>query len=233
MTSWLQDLLRAHPEIAFFLVLGLGYLIGRITIGGFKIGAVTGTLLAGVIVGQLGVTMSDQVKQCFFLLFLFAIGFRTGPQFFRGLRSDGLAHAALAAIVAIAGLFVAYGVSLLFGYDVGTAAGLVAGGLTESAAIGTAMDAISKLPVTEAERTALANNIPVAFSVTYMLGNRGRRVGPLAAGAEADARRPRRRVPQARARDEGRRIRLAAGTARVRGACICCRPRVVMGWAPH
>ena len=147
MTSWLQDLLRAHPEIAFFLVLGIGYLIGRIAIGGFKIGAVTGTLLAGVIVGQLGVTMSDQVKQCFFLLFLFAIGFRTGPQFFRGLRSDGLGHAALAAIVAIAGLFVAYGISLLFGYDAGTAAGLVAGALTESATIGTAMDAISKLPV--------------------------------------------------------------------------------------
>ena len=170
MTSWLQDLLRAHPEIAFFLVLGIGYLIGRIAIGGFKIGAVTGTLLAGVIVGQLGVTMSDQVKQCFFLLFLFAIGFRTGPQFFRGLRSDGLGHAALAAIVAIAGLFVAYGISLLFGYDAGTAAGLVAGALTESATIGTAMDAISKLPLAEAERNALENNIPVAFSVTYMLG---------------------------------------------------------------
>ena len=170
MTSWLQDLLRAHPEIAFFLVLGIGYLIGRIAIGGFKIGAVTGTLLAGVIVGQLGVTMSDQVKQCFFLLFLFAIGFRTGPQFFRGLRSDGLGHAALAAIVAIAGLFVAYGISLLFDYDAGTAAGLVAGALTESATIGTAMDAISKLPVAEAERNALENNIPVAFSVTYMLG---------------------------------------------------------------
>ena len=170
MTSWLQDLLRAHPEIAFFLVLGIGYLIGRIALGGFKIGAVTGTLLAGVIVGQLGVTMSDQVKQCFFLLFLFAIGFRTGPQFFRGLRSDGLGHAALAAIVAIAGLLVAYGISLLFNYDAGTAAGLVAGALTESATIGTAMDAISKLPIAEAERNALENNIPVAFSVTYMLG---------------------------------------------------------------
>ena len=130
----------------------------------------TGTLLAGVIVGQLGVTMSEEVKQCFFLLFLFAIGFRTGPQFFRGLRSDGLAHAGLAAIVAIAGLFVAYGISLLFNYDVGTAAGLVAGALTESATIGTAMDAIAKLPAGEAERATLANNIPVAFSVTYMLG---------------------------------------------------------------
>ena len=173
------------------------------------------------------------MKQCFFLLFLFAIGFRTGPQFFRGLRSDGLAHAALAAIVAIAGLLVAYGISLLFGYDAGTAAGLVAGGLTESAAIGTAMDAISKLPVTEAERTALANNIPVAFSVTYMLGTAVAAWVLVAARAEADARRPRRRVPQARAGDEGRRIRLAAGTARVRGARICRGPRVSMGWAAH
>lgn len=170
MTTWLQELLRAHPEIAFFLVLGLGYLLGKISIGGFKLGAVTGTLLAGVIVGQLGVLLPNEVKQCFFLLFLFAIGFRTGPQFFRGLRSEGLSHAALAATVAVVGLVVAYVVSRTFGYDAGTAAGLTAGALTESAAIGTAMDTISNLPVTEAERTALTNNIPVAFSVTYMIG---------------------------------------------------------------
>lgn len=165
-----QELLRAHPEIAFFLILGLGYLLGKLTLGGFKLGAVTGTLLAGVLVGQLGVTLPNEVKQCFFLLFLFAIGFRTGPQFFRGLRSDGLAHAGLAAIVATAGLAVAYAASRVLGYDAGTAAGLVAGALTESATIGTAMDAISKLDVTEAERTALANHVPVAFAVTYLLG---------------------------------------------------------------
>jgi putative transport protein len=162
--------LRAHAEIAFFLVLGLGYLIGKLSLGSFKLGAVTGTLLAGVLVGQLGITLPNEVKQCFFLLFLFAIGFRTGPQFFRGLRSDGLAHAGLAAIVATVGLVVTYGVSRLFGYDPGTAAGLLAGSLTESATIGTAMDAISSLKITEAERTALANNIPVAFAVTYLIG---------------------------------------------------------------
>ena len=131
MTTWVQELLRGHPEIAFFLVLGLGYLLGKLALGTFKLGAVIGTLLAGVIVGQLGVTLPDEVKQCLFLLFLFAIGFRTGPQFFRGLRSDGLAHAALAAIVATAGLIVAYGVSRIFGYDPGTAAGLVAGALAD------------------------------------------------------------------------------------------------------
>src|SRR5512133_641964 len=126
-----QSVLQAHPEIAFFLVLGLGYLLGKLSIGSFTLGAVTGTLLAGVLVGQLGILLSNDVKQCFFLLFLFAIGFRTGPQFFRGLKSDGLAHAALAAIVAITGLLVAWLVAVLFGYDAGTAAGLIAGALTE------------------------------------------------------------------------------------------------------
>ena len=165
-----RGILQAHPEIAFFLVLGLGYLLGRVALGSFKLGAVTGTLLAGVLVGQVGITLSNDVKQCFFLLFLFAIGFRTGPQFFRGLKSDGLQHAALAAIVATTGLLVALGVTMLFGYDAGTAAGLVAGSLTESATIGTAMDAISKLDLSGSEQAALNNNIPVAFAVTYLVG---------------------------------------------------------------
>jgi putative transport protein len=168
--TWLQEILQAHPEIAFFLVLGLGYLFGKIALGSFKLGAVTGTLLAGVLVGQLGISLPNEVKQCFFLLFLFAIGFRTGPQFFRGLRSDGLAHAALAAIVATMGLLVGWLVAVSFGYDAGTAAGLIAGSLTESATIGTAMDAIARLDLPEVDQAALNNNIPVAFAVTYLVG---------------------------------------------------------------
>ena len=169
----LRQLLHSHPEIAFFLVLGLGHLLGKIALGSFKLGAVTGTLLAGVVVGQLGVTLPNEVKQCFFLLFLFAIGFRTGPQFFRGLKRDGLQHAALSVVVAVAGLGVAFMVAKVFGYDAGTAAGLIAGSLTESATIGTAMDAISRLDLTDAARSELSNNIPVAFAVTYLVGVTG------------------------------------------------------------
>ena len=173
MIGQFQLLLQSHPEIAFFLVLGLGHLLGKIWIGSFKLGAVTGTLLAGVIVGQLGVTLPNEVKQCFFLLFLFAIGFRTGPQFFRGLKRDGLQHAALAVVVAVAGLGAAWVVAKAFGYDAGTAAGLVAGSLTESATIGTAMAAIASLDLGGAARSELTNNIPVAFAVTYLVGVTG------------------------------------------------------------
>jgi putative transport protein len=173
VTQWVRPILTAHPEIAFFLVLGIGYLLGKIALGHFKLGAVTGTLIAGVIIGQLGVTLPSEVKQCFFLLFLFAIGFRTGPQFFLSLKKDGLLYAALAAIVAVTGLLVGYVVARGFGYDPGTAAGLLAGSLTESAAIGTAMDAIARLDAPEAARTTMVNNIPVAFAVTYLVGMTG------------------------------------------------------------
>ncbi|GJG95864.1 aspartate-alanine antiporter [Cupriavidus pauculus] len=168
--DWFRQVLQHHPEVTFFLVLGLGYALGKLKIGSFTLGAVTGTLLAGVLVGQLGLKISGEVKQCFFLLFLFSIGFRTGPQFFRGLRSDGLQQALLAAIVATSGLVVAFVVSKLFGYQAGTAAGVVAGSLTESATIGTASDAISRLALSEAERQLLTNQIPVAFAVTYLVG---------------------------------------------------------------
>jgi putative transport protein len=170
MIETAAGLLRHHPEVTFFLVLGIGYWLGKIKLGSFTLGAVTGTLLAGVAIGQLGVQVSSEVKQCFFLLFLFSIGFRTGPQFFRGLRSEGLQQAALATIIATTGLVVAYLVSRVFAYDVGTAAGVIAGALTESATIGTASDAIARLGLPDNETAALTNRIPVAFAVTYLIG---------------------------------------------------------------
>jgi putative transport protein len=168
--GWFLNVLHAHPEVAFFLTLGIGYLLGRLKIGNFSLGAVTGTLLAGVAIGQFGITVSPEVKQCFFLLFLFSIGYRCGPQFFQGLKSDGLPQAAVAFVVAATSLVVAYLCSRLLGYDAGTAAGVIAGSMTESATIGTASDAISHLNLPEASRTMLANQIPVAFAVTYLVG---------------------------------------------------------------
>jgi len=170
MINWFVAGLRNHVEIAFFLTLAIGYLIGRLHVGHFSLGAVTGTLLAGVLVGQLGIRIAPEVKQCFFVLFLFSIGYRCGPQFFQGLRKNGLIQAAVAAIVATTGLAIAYIISLAFRYEPGTAGGLIAGALTESATIGTASDAISRLPLNDAARAALTNQIPVAFAVTYLIG---------------------------------------------------------------
>ena len=170
MREALVGMLSHHPEVTFFLVLGIGYLVGKLRLGSFTLGAVPGTLLTGVLVGQLGVKVSGEVMQVFLLLFLFSTGFRTGPQFFRGLKSDGAQQAALATIVATSGLVVAYLMSRLLGYDAGTAAGVIAGSMTQSAAIGTASDAIARLPLPPAEITAMTNRVAVAYAVTYLIG---------------------------------------------------------------
>src|SRR5436190_9409452 len=168
--NWFVDALRHNPELAIFLTLALGFLVGRLKIGGFSLGTVVGTLLAGVLIGQLDIKVPAIVKTIFFDLFLFTTGYKVGPQFFRGLKRDAIPQVALTVVLCVACLLTAFGCAKLLGYDVGTAAGLLAGAFSESTVIGTAGDAIQRLAIPEAERTALLNNIPVAYAVTYLIG---------------------------------------------------------------
>ena len=107
--EWFADSLRHYPELAIFLTLGLGYWVGALKLGSFSLGAVTGTLLAGVLIGQLGITISPTVKSVFFLMFLFAVGYGVGPQFFRGLKSDGLPQVLFAVVICVLCLLVTLG----------------------------------------------------------------------------------------------------------------------------
>lgn len=75
-------ILQQHPELALFLTLAFGFAIGKIRIGNFKIGSVLGTLFAGVLIGQFDIQIHPTVKVIFFDLFLFATGYKVGPQFF-------------------------------------------------------------------------------------------------------------------------------------------------------
>jgi hypothetical protein len=127
--NWLSDALIAHPEIAIFLALGLGFLVGRLKIKGIALGPVTGTLLAGVLVGILfdGVDIPDLVKTVAFVAFLFALGYNVGPQFFAGLRGDGVKQVVLAIINCVFGLIVVIVLAKALGYGPGWGAGLLAG----------------------------------------------------------------------------------------------------------
>src|SRR5215212_10021482 len=162
--------LRQNPELAIFLTIAVGFLIGGVKFGSFSLGIVVGCLLAGVLIGQLDIKVSPLVKTVFFDLFLFTTGYKVGPQFFRGLKSDALPQVALTLVLCISCLLAAFGFSKLLGYDIGTAAGLLAGAFSESTVIGTAGEAIQRLSIPEAEKAALINNIPVAYAVTYLVG---------------------------------------------------------------
>lgn len=171
--EWIINQLRERPELAIFLTLFLGFWIGKFKIGKFSLGTVTSVLLVGVVVGQLNITIGEPIKAVFFLLFLFAVGYKVGPQFFRGLKKDGLPQVAFAALMCVVSLVSAWAFAKLMGYNVGEAAGLLAGSQTISAVIGVASDTINQLSITSAQKASYINSIPVAYAVTYIFGTAG------------------------------------------------------------
>ena len=171
--NWFVDALRHNPELAIFLTLALGFLVGRLKIGGFSLGTVVGTLLAGVLIGQLDIKVPAIVKTVFFDLFLFTTGYKVGPQFFRALKKDAVSQVALTVVLCVTCLASAFVAAKLLGYDMGTAAGLLAGAFSESTVIGTAGEAINRLAIPTEEKTRLINNIPIAYAVTYLIGTAG------------------------------------------------------------
>jgi putative transport protein len=173
MIDWFVQTLRSYPEIAIFLSLALGYYFGSFTYKGLGLGAVTATLVAAVIIGQLEIKITGPLKPFFFLMFLFAIGYAVGPQFVRGIAKDGLPQALFAAVVCVFCLGAAYVGAKLAGYDVGSAAGLYAGSQTISASMGLATDAINRLGLSPEETKKLLDSMPVAYAVTYIFGTVG------------------------------------------------------------
>ena len=168
--TFFVEALRQNPELAIFLTLAVGFVIGRVRFGTFTLGNVVGTLLAGVVIGQLDIQVAPVVKVTFFALFLFATGYKVGPQFFRGLKKNALSQVSLTVVLCVTSLVTTVIAAKIMGYDCGTAAGLMAGAFTESTVIGTAGDTISRLNLPEAERMRLINNIPVAYAVSYLVG---------------------------------------------------------------
>jgi len=171
--EWLVTSFQQHPELAIFLTLALGYWVGNFKVGTFSLGSVTGVLLAGVLVGQMHINISANVKSVFFIMFLFAVGYGVGPQFFRGLKSDGVPQAIFAVLQCLLSLLTAFAVAKIVGFDVGAAAGLLSGSQTISAVLGVATDAINQLDITAEQKTAVLNHMPVAYAVTYLFGTAG------------------------------------------------------------
>ena len=171
--NYVADTLRANPQLAIFITLGIGYWIGAIRFKSFTLGAVTGTLLAGIVIGQLGIDISGQVKSLFFIMFLFAVGFGVGPQFVRGIATDGAPQALFAVVVSGLRLLAVYVAAIVSGYGPGLAAGLLAGSMTISASIGLATDAINQLGLKPEEVKAQLDLIPVAYAITYLFGTVG------------------------------------------------------------
>jgi len=192
MVDWFFATLKQYPEIAIFLTLAIGYYFGKFTFKGIGLGSVTATLLAGVLIGQIGITIAQPLKATVFLMFLFAVGYGVGPQFVRGVAKDGVPQALFTVVQCLFSLLVPVAIVKFVGYDMGYAAGLYSGSQTISAAMGLSTDAINRLGLAADQAKALIDSMPVAYAVSYMFGTMGSAVviavlGPKLLGINLEA----------------------------------------------
>lgn len=190
--NWLVETLRTYPELAIFLSLAIGFWVGPLKLAGFSLGNVTATLLAAVAIGQLGLAIPGPIKSTFFLMFLFAVGYGVGPQFFRGLGKDGPRQIVFSLIVLALCLVVPWVCALMAGLDLGYAVGLYAGSQTISASIGVASDQIGRLGLSAEQAKASLDAIPIGYAVTYIFGTIGSaivlaQIGPKLIGVDLPA----------------------------------------------
>src|SRR5688572_15650622 len=172
--QWFASMLSRYPELAVYLALGIGYWVGGIRVRGFTLGGVTGSLLAGMLLGWLfEVPVSATAKSLVFLLFLFGIGYEVGPRFLSAMKGDGWRFAALGVFMPVVGLIAAVIVAKVLRLDPGLAAGMMSGALTESPAMGTASEAIQALPIDAATRERYLAHIGVGDALCYVTGALG------------------------------------------------------------
>ncbi|MGW4162676.1 aspartate-alanine antiporter [Streptomyces sp. NPDC004788] len=167
-----MGVIKDHPELAIFLCLGLGYLVGKLRVGPITLGGICGTLIVSLLLGAwTEVQVSGDVKTVFFAIFIFALGYMAGPQFFANLNRRSLRFFTLCGIELVSVVAIALGLAKAFDLDVGTASGILAGAATESAVVGTATEAIGKLDgLTAQQITTYQGHVATAYTVCYLFG---------------------------------------------------------------
>ncbi|WP_370599361.1 aspartate-alanine antiporter [Pseudomonas nitroreducens] len=173
MLDFTLNALRTNPEIAVFLAIALGVLLGRLHFAGFHLGSVAGALLMGLLIGQLGLEVPHELKAVFFALFIYAVGFKSGPEFFGSLNRGTLKLVLLSVVLCATALATILAMYALYGFDAGFTAGLGAGALTDTAIMGTASSAIAQLGIDAAAKAQLNSHMAVAYAITYLFGTIG------------------------------------------------------------
>src|SRR5205809_5428363 len=105
MLELARETLGSQPILTAFLAIGLGYLVGQISVAGFSLGVGAVLFVAlGIgafapkaqIIGPIGLTG--------LIMFLYGIGILYGRQFFEGILGSGQRYNLLALVACLAGL---------------------------------------------------------------------------------------------------------------------------------
>lgn len=168
-------LLESQP-LLLFVVIGSGYLLGQVRVGGFSLG-LAGVLFAGLAMGswqapeQAHFEISHQITQLGLIFFVYAIGLTSGPGFFQSLRLRGLRYnlAVLIALIAGAAIALFAGRALHLGGPL--IAGVFCGSITNTPALAALIESLKQ--VSPGSETIPA----VGYSLAYPFGVIGALLG--------------------------------------------------------
>jgi putative transport protein len=177
------QLLGNQPIAFVLLALALGTLIGKFSFKSISLGSTAGTLLVGVALSMVaesayGITYSIPgiLSSFMLLLFMYALGLKVGPQFFAGLRKDGLAIIGIGLIVWILNWVICYFGAAWAGLDPGYATGLISGSYTITAILGVGQGALESgayTPPAGMTVEEVGANMAAAYAISYVLSSVG------------------------------------------------------------
>jgi putative transport protein len=141
MLDLARDIIGSQPILTAFLAIGLGYLVGQISIAGFSLG-VGAVLFVGLAIGAFApkAQITGPIGLTGLIMFLYGIGILYGRQFFEGMVGVGQKYNLLALIGCVAALFVSLGLGKIFGIKIGHTLGIYAGSMTSTATLQAALD---------------------------------------------------------------------------------------------
>ena len=169
----LYALFKSTPALVFFVVIGFGYFLGKVSIRGFELGATGGVLLIGLLFGHFGFEGEPLLGTIGFTIFIYSVGMQAGPRFFNVLREDGRKYITLALVVAVSSLLMLHLLATAFGLDNSLSAGILAGALTSTPTLVGAQDAIqsgmARIP-DGIDPGDVLRNVTVGYALTYLIG---------------------------------------------------------------
>ncbi|PHN03188.1 aspartate:alanine exchanger family transporter [Flavilitoribacter nigricans] len=161
---------KESPLLLLFVVSAIGYLVGKISIGGAKLGSAA-VLFVGLGFGALDPELS--VPQIIIVLglsmFVYTIGISSGSGFFHTFKKHGLTNSLfILGVISFSGLITA-GFHFLWNLDAATSSGMLSGTNTNTPALAGLLDLINKSP-NVVDRDAFTDNAVVGYSITYPMG---------------------------------------------------------------
>ena len=148
----------AESLLSLFVIIAAGVLLGRGTFRGLSLGT-SAILFVALLAGHLGYQIPAGLGTFGLVVFVYGVGLTAGPTFFRSLARDGLAMAWLSCVVVCSGAAVTWGITRLMDLPPSLAAGLYAGAMTSTPALGAVTDAVAG----EAD-------VAIGFGVAYPIG---------------------------------------------------------------